>query len=143
MNDQIANLFDDYNDIPSPTMGHDVLRTKVLPDLLGKEADSVLYFMGRNLAKAYPCANMEEIGTFFGAMGWDQLTITKEKKHEFEFSLKGELTSKRITYKSPYLYKMEAGFLAEQITLIKGQHAECAYTTNTRKKIITFQVVVQ
>lgn len=143
MNDQIANLFDDYNDIPSTSMGHDLLRTIVIPDLLGKETDTVLYFMGRNLARAYPCSTLEEIGTFFGAMGWDQLTLTKEKKHEYEFVLTGDLTSKRLTYKTPYSYKLEAGFLAEQISQLIDNHAECAYTSNNKKKNITFKVVKQ
>ncbi len=143
MNDQIAQMFDDFRDIPSSTIGHEILRTKVLPDLLGKEADSILYFLGRNLAKSYPCTSIDEIGTFFGAMGWDHLSLDKEKKNEYQFTLSGELIAKRLTYKTNYSFRLEAGFLAEQISLLTNEHAECAYTCQIRKKNVTFQVVKQ
>ncbi|QHE53184.1 YslB family protein [Pontibacillus sp. HMF3514] len=143
MNDQISKLFDDFRDIPSSTIGHEILRTKVLPDLLGKEADSILYFIGRNLAKSYPCSSLDEIGIFFGAMGWDHLSLDKEKKNEYQFTLSGDLTAKRLTYDTDYCFRLEAGFLAEQISLITNEFAECAYTCQPRKKKIEFQVVKQ
>lgn len=143
MNDQIAKLFDDFKDIPSSTIGHEVLRTKVLPDLLGKEEDSILYFLGRNLAKSYPCSSLDEIGTFFGAMGWDHLALSKEKKNEYEFTLTGDLTTRRLTYQTEYSYKLEAGFLAEQIALLTNELAECAYTPQSKKKRVHFHVVKQ
>ena len=143
MNDQIAKVFDEFKDIPSSTIGHEILRTKVLPDLLVKEADSILYFLGRNLAKTYPCSSLDEIGTFFGAMGWDRLSLEKEKKNEYEFTLSGDLTAKRLTYESDYCFKLESGFLAEQISLLSGEFAECAYTCQNRKKTVHFQVVKQ
>ncbi|WP_052111165.1 YslB family protein [Pontibacillus yanchengensis] len=141
MNDQIANLFDQYQDIPSSLIGHEVLRTQLLPDLLGKESDTILYIMGKNLARYYPCASLDEIETFFTTMGWDHITLEKEKKNEYHFSLKGELTTKRLTYNPPYSYKLEAGFLAEQITLLKEKQAECAYETDQRNQTVSFEVV--
>ncbi|KGX93438.1 hypothetical protein N781_10320 [Pontibacillus halophilus JSM 076056 = DSM 19796] len=142
MNEQIANLFDEFKDIPSTQMGHEVLRTKVLPDLLGKESDTVLYYIGRNLSRMYPCESIDEIGTFFAAMAWGNLQLLKEKKNEYYFELTGEFIEKRLSYKSPYSFRMEAGFLAQQIELIMGQEAECIFETEKKKSKVILHVVL-
>ncbi|KGP90889.1 hypothetical protein N780_02590 [Pontibacillus chungwhensis BH030062] len=141
MNEQIANLFDEYSDVPSSLIGHEVLRNQLLPDLLGKEKDTILYFMGKSLARKYPCESIDEIGTFFGAMSWGELYLDKEKKKEYQFTLSGELTQKRLKYKTPYNFRLEAGFLAEQITLLIGTTAESAYECNSKKQTISFTVM--
>ncbi|WP_160848071.1 DUF2507 domain-containing protein [Pontibacillus yanchengensis] len=141
MNDQIANLFHQYKDIPSSLIGHEVLRTQLLPDLLGKETDTILYIMGKNLARYYPCHTIDEIETFFTTMGWGHITLEKEKKNEYHFSLKGEWTSKRLSYDPPYSYKLEAGFLAEQLSLLKDKQAECAYEADKQNQSVNFEVV--
>ncbi|MFC0522405.1 DUF2507 domain-containing protein [Pontibacillus salicampi] len=141
MNDQIANLFDQYKDIPSTLIGHEVLRTQLLPELLGKDQDTILYIMGKNLARHYPCDSLDELQTFFAAMNWDQLMIEKEKKKEYFFTLTGELTEKRLSYDTPYSFKLEAGFLAEQVTLLTEKQAECAYEILKKKKGVSFHVL--
>ncbi|MCD5323775.1 MULTISPECIES: DUF2507 domain-containing protein [Pontibacillus] len=141
MNEQIANLFDEYSDVPSSLIGHEVLRNQLLPDLLGKEKDTILYFMGKSLARKYPCHTIDEVGTFFGAMSWGVLSLEKEKKKEYKFTLSGDLTQKRLKYKTPYNFRLEAGFIAEQVTLLQGVSAECAYECLHKKKSVTFTVM--
>ena len=40
-----------FEQLPESTVGHDVLRYVSMPSFLGEEKDSILYFIGRKLAR--------------------------------------------------------------------------------------------
>ncbi len=99
-----------------PLFGYELLRDDVLPDLLGKEHNIILYWSGKSLARKYPVNSIEEIINFFQRAGWGELSLVKEKKAELIF----ELTSLTIQQKKNVQRPLEAGFLAEQIQNIVG-----------------------
>lgn len=45
--------------------GYDVLRYIGLPDLLGREKDTILYFMGRKLARNFAINTLGDVIYFF------------------------------------------------------------------------------
>ncbi|RXI98474.1 DUF2507 domain-containing protein [Anaerobacillus alkaliphilus] len=117
----------DETELQIPLFGYDLLREDVLPDLLGKEHNIILYWSGKSLARKYPVNSIEEIIGFFQRAGWGELTLLKEKKSELTF----ELTSSLFGQKKQIHRPLEAGFLAEQIQRIVGYMTE---TNEVQKK---------
>ncbi|MCT8137453.1 YslB family protein [Anaerobacillus sp. CMMVII] len=99
-----------------PLFGYNLIREDVLPELLGKEHNIILYWAGKSLARKYPLNDITEIIAFFHRAGWGELTLTKEKKSELLF----ELTSNFFENKKNIVRPLEAGFLAAQIENITG-----------------------
>lgn len=48
-------------DVSLHAFAYELLREEVLPDLIGKELDDILYWAGRNLARKYPLETIEEV----------------------------------------------------------------------------------
>jgi predicted hydrocarbon binding protein len=124
----------DETELQIPLFGYDLLRKDVLPDLLGKEHNIILYWAGKSLARKYPVSSIDEIISFFRKAGWGDLGLVKEKKSELIF----ELTSHLFIDKKTTICPLEAGFLAEQIQIIKGFIAETneELKSGTPKKVI-------
>ncbi|RBW71638.1 DUF2507 domain-containing protein [Bacillus taeanensis] len=89
------------------SFAYKILRNELIPELLGKEQEAILYWAGKALARKFPLQTIEDITHFFEKAAWGELHLTKDKKQEkhFEFIPKFENSS----------FKLEAGFLAEQI----------------------------
>ncbi len=117
----------DETELNVPLFGYEILRENVIPELLGKEHNIILYWAGKSLARKYPVHSFDEIIDFFQKAGWGTLTLLKEKKYELIF----ELTSSLFEHKKQIVCPLEAGFLAEQIQSIKGYMTE---TNETFKK---------
>lgn len=137
MEKQLKGLGEAVN-LKTPALAHEILRTKLLDDLLGKESEMIQYYMGKNLARMYPCKSMEEMFEFVSGIGWGNLIMTKEKKKSRIFELKSPLVQARFSYETPYLYKLEAGYIAEQLKQMTGDDWECTYKENKRKGLIVF-----
>ncbi|MBM7555030.1 YslB family protein [Thalassobacillus pellis] len=122
--------------------GYDLLRYYTLPDLLGKEAPFILYCMGKNLARKTEISSQEDILEFFQHFGWGKLSIIQEKKHETIFELSGHVIEKRL--QNPLFevdYRMEAGFLAESMKIVKDVECECMEELHKKKYTVTFSVI--
>ncbi|GAE34891.1 YslB family protein [Halalkalibacter akibai] len=91
--------------------GYDLIRNDVLKDVLGKEHDSILYWIGKSLARKYPTSTIEELISFFEEANWGLLSRTKEKKNMQMF----ELTGPWMVKGDERCYQLEAGFLAQQL----------------------------
>src|SRR5699024_2662950 len=61
----------------TPGAGYDILRYISLPDLLGKESSTILYFMGKNLARKFEFETLEDIYYFFQQIGWEILSSSR------------------------------------------------------------------
>lgn len=121
-----------------PLFGYELLREDVLPDLLGKEHSTILYWAGKSLARKYPLASIEEMIDFFQYAGWGELKLIKEKKSEAVFELTATLFENKKQFSAP----LEAGFIAEQIQKIKGFMTEANETAKSGKlNKISFQVI--
>ncbi|WNF35976.1 YslB family protein [Bacillaceae bacterium IKA-2] len=120
-----------------PLFGYELLRDDVLPELLGKEYQSILYWAGKTLARKYPLSSIEEIIAFFTKAGWGELLLIKEKNDEALFELTSPLFEQKKILSTP----LEAGFLAQQIQYIKEFITETNETVkNGRATKIVYRV---
>lgn len=129
------------NDLNISGAGHDVLRYVGLHDLLGDEALSLLYFMGKNLARKFEINSIDDIYYFFDKMGWGKLELIKEKKKRLTFTLLADSVVHRLKSPIETEFRLEAGFLSESIQLVNGQECECIEEINYKIHQIEFTVV--
>ncbi|SDQ45277.1 Protein of unknown function [Virgibacillus subterraneus] len=121
--------------------GYDVLRYIGLPELLGTESGTLLYFMGKNIARKLEIQSITDIIFAFDKLGWGKLELVKEKKKELIFHLMSDSVVYRLNAPFETDFRLEAGFLAEAIQIIKQVPCEC--TEEVHKKIhqVEFSVV--
>ncbi len=121
--------------------GYDILRYVSLPDLLGEEAPSLLYFMGKNLARKMDIETMSDVAYIFEQLGWGRLEMIKEKRKELVFTLLSDAVVQRLKAPIETEFRLEAGFLAESIQLIKEVECECTEDINHKIHQIEFRVI--
>ena len=121
--------------------GFDILRYVALPEFLGGEAPTLLYFMGKNLARKFEINTIEDIYYIFEKLGIGKLELVKEKKREKIFHLLSDSVVLRL--KSPLKadFRLEAGFLAEAVQAVEGLECECIEEINQRIHQIQFSVI--
>ncbi|CAM5421366.1 hypothetical protein LSPH24S_04025 [Lysinibacillus sphaericus] len=83
---------------------------------------TLLYWAGKELARKFPCKSQDELIAFFADACWGTLVLTKESKDGRIFHLMNEPTLLQIQNRS---FRLEAGFIAEQIQQVKGYLTEC------------------
>ncbi|QDP40804.1 DUF2507 domain-containing protein [Radiobacillus deserti] len=128
--------------LTSTGSGFDFLRFDALPDLLGRDANTILYVMGKNMARKLTFTTVEDIILSFEQLGWGQLVLVKEKRRELLFEIEGQEIVKRKD--SPYKnadYRLEAGFLAASIEQIKQIPCECTDENRIQKGSIQLNVI--
>ncbi|WP_241156884.1 YslB family protein [Bacillus sp. FJAT-42376] len=123
---------DALEELHVPAFGHELLREVLLPEILGQEYPSMLYWAGRKLARHYPLETAEELPQFFALAGWGTLSLIHRKQGEMEFELSSDLIDARFKSQKEPSFQLEAGFLAEQVQTI-GKHAAEAYEQVKRR----------
>jgi predicted hydrocarbon binding protein len=113
--------------------GYELIRSILIPELLGEESDRILYWAGKSLARRFPLTSVQETIDFFKKAAWGDLSISEENKREITFELTSKLISSRFQNKSGHSYQLEAGFLAEQIQHLKERISE-TYDTKKHEK---------
>lgn len=133
-------VVDEKQFLSVPAFGYELLREVLIPELLGKEAPDILYWAGKILARKYPLMDINELVEFFDQAGWGHLSILKESKHELEIELSSDLILERLELHQDCHFKLEAGFLAQQIELQKKIMTEAFEHPNKRNGKIRFTV---
>lgn len=121
--------------------GYDVLRYVSLPDLLGSESDTLLYFMGRNLARQMNMGTLEDVIDIYHKLGWGRLELVKEKKKYLMFQLMSDAIVQRIKAPIDTDFRLEAGFLAEALEIISERHCECQEEINQNLHLVQLQII--
>lgn len=129
------------DDFLHTTTGHDILRYISLPDIFGAEADSLLYFTGRKLARKLDIKKTDDIFYMFKKLGWGNLELIKEKKNSMRFFLMSDEIIKRIQAPIPVDFQLECGFLAEAIEKAINRPCECTNDVNERLYRVQFNVM--
>ncbi|WP_200411404.1 YslB family protein [Virgibacillus salexigens] len=112
--------------------GYDILRYIGLPELLGKESPTLLYFMGRMLARKFELQTIEDIVFIFDNLGWGKLELVKDKRKEMTFQLMSDSIAKRLNASFEAEFRLECGFLAEALQIIQQYDCECVETIHSR-----------
>jgi hypothetical protein len=98
-----------------PTFAYELLRDHLIPDLLGKNTNDILYWAGKHIARKFPLTGHEEIVSFFQEAGWGTLYLKQTGKTENTYLLSGKMVEKRMAIRSDANFKLETGFLSQQI----------------------------
>lgn len=121
--------------------GFDILRYVALPEFLGDEAPTLLYYMGKNLARKFEMTSIDEVCYVFEKLGIGKLELVKEKKHERTFHLLADSIVLRLKSTIEADFRLEAGFLAQGIQMIDGIECECVEEINKRIHQVEFKVI--
>ncbi|MDD9147873.1 MULTISPECIES: YslB family protein [unclassified Sporolactobacillus] len=117
-----------FGDASVPAFGYELIRNELIPELLGEETASILYWSGRKIARHYPLDNEEQLADFFTQAGWGTLTMLEKGKSKITFDCRSALIESRIKdHPESVSFALEAGFIAEQMQRILGFMAE-SYT---------------
>ncbi|QPC47159.1 YslB family protein [Mangrovibacillus cuniculi] len=120
------------------TFGVELLRDVLLPEILGKHSEEVMYWSGKHLARKFPVADEAELVSFFHEATWGYLTKQSESRTGVVFECSGEYIEKRLSLKETPSFSLEAGFLALQVEQQVKRRTESTYTIEKRKKKVTF-----
>lgn len=128
------------DDLYTSGAGYDVLRYLTLPELLGPESHTLLYFMGRNLARKLDLKAIEDIYYTFEKLGWGKLELIREKKKELVFHLMSDSVVQRLQAPFDTEFRLESGFLAEAIQLLEDIECECTEDINRKIHQVEFTI---
>lgn len=123
----------------SPTrLGYEIIRDHVLPNILGKHEDEILYWSGKEVARKFPIFSTDELPDFFQEAGWGRLFLHEGKtaKDEALFILE----QNDATLLETRSYQLEAGFIAEQFQKLNGFLTECYGEKQPKEKQVRFLV---
>ena len=127
-----------YNDMKTiPTFGYELIRDNILRSILGKHEEEVLCWAGKELARKFRLFSLEEATSFFEQAGWGALSIEKEGKDSAIFVLTGDTDLLKFEERC---FRIEAGFLAEQIQKLNGYLTECYEQKNIKQSNVKFTV---
>ncbi|WP_242362984.1 DUF2507 domain-containing protein [Limosilactobacillus antri] len=101
------------------------LRDVILPAILGKETDELLYWIGKDLARQYPVASRGELVTLTHQLGLGDLTLEKHSSTSQLWRLGGPIVAGRIKKDDEETtFGLECGFLAQEIEFQLGTVVE-------------------
>ncbi|WP_430536142.1 YslB family protein [Listeria rocourtiae] len=124
-----------------PVFGYELIRDTLLPNVLGEETPHILYWAGKELARKYPLETLDELTDFFQQASFGDLEVISEKKDEMHLLLSGEMTALRLNNDGNVTFKLEAGFIAEQVQHQKQLYSESYEEVDKRKK--TVKIIVK
>lgn len=120
-----------------PIFGYELIRDYLLPTILGKHEKDILYWAGKDIARKFPCTDIPLIISFFEDAGWGELSLVKETKDGYIFHLTNEPELLKIHDRT---FRLEAGFIAEQIQNFKGVLTECFDEKKEKQQQVIFTV---
>lgn len=130
--DQKKITISDIQELPTDTIGHDILRYIGLKELFIDDSDPLTYYLGKRLARRFKFESIEDIALLFHMMNWGHLNLIKEKKNELHFHLMSDHLAQKLESKFPIDFRLESGFLSEAISLLTGRVTECTEEINQR-----------
>ncbi|WP_077327296.1 DUF2507 domain-containing protein [Virgibacillus siamensis] len=128
-------------DLHTSGAGYDIIRYLGLPELLGPESSTLLYFMGKNIARKMDIESISDINYAFEKLGWGKLELVKEKKKELTFQLMSDAVVYRMNAPFETDFRLESGFLAESVQLIYDRTCECNEQINKKIHLVEFTVI--
>ena len=129
-----------FDQLPKDTVGHDVLRYISMPHLLGTEKNTILYFIGRNLARQIDIQTLDDLYYLFNKFRWGSLELIKDRRKSITFHLMSDDVAERIISPFPIDFRLESGFIAEAIEKITKRSCETFESVNERLYRVEFKV---
>lgn len=115
-----------------------LLRDALLPNLLKEDEEDILYWAGKELARSYRFASLEDLSQKISAVFAGDLIQTKSTRKTLHFDWTGPLVTHRLSEQSNPTFSLEAGFLAEGFQQLSGEYTEATYAVYPKKSLVTF-----
>ena len=115
-----------------------VLRDVLIPAILDKQTDGILYWAGKDLARQFPVQTTDDVTLIFAQLGFGDLRLKKQNSRQQLWQLSGDTVTQRLTTAHPN-FTLEAGFLAQQVEFQTNATTE-AQLTEKKKNLIEITV---
>lgn len=128
-------LYDELLNSPQGLI-NGTLRDVIIPSILGKETDEMLYWIGKDLARQYPVASPNELVTLTHQLGLGDLSLQKKTNTSQVWRLGGPIVGGRIKKDDEETsFGLECGFLAEEIEFQLGTVVEAKISDRRREYV--------
>lgn len=126
-----------YDELMSSQQGlaNGTLRDVILPAILGDETDGILYWIGKDLAREYPVASVDELVLLTQQLGFGELKLIRKNNTQHIFQLSGPVVEQRLSSHNEYpaSFNLEAGFIAQELEFQMGKITEAEITERHKK----------
>lgn len=123
-----------------PLFAYELLRDILIPEMLGNDTDEISYWVGKHIARTFPLLSNEEISSFFKEAAWGDLELVEQNKKEMKLELTGDIVERRLLMHNEPSFRLEAGFIAEQVQSQKNLVTEAHEEIAKKKKKVFFIV---
>ncbi len=113
-----------------------LIRDGVLNNILGNDAEDILYYAGKEIAREFFARTLNQIQEFFNMAGWGDIKISSQKTNKELWILSGQAIKIRNLSVNNPSYSLEAGFLSQEIQQQTHHSTECIYQNRDKNKII-------
>ncbi|MDN6899418.1 YslB family protein [Oenococcus sicerae] len=113
-----------------------LLRDGILNDILKDDADDILYYAGKEVARQFYTKTLNGIQEFFSAAGWGDIEISSQKAGKETWLLLGDAIKLRNAATDKPSFFLEAGFLAQEIQQQTHRSTECSYQSDDKSRVI-------
>lgn len=117
-----------------------LLREFAMSELAGKGSDDVSYWLGKEMARQIPLSSVEDVTAFFKDAGFGDLQVVSEKRETYSFQLSGPTVAARLSINPKASFLLEAGFISQEIELIRQRITESTIDINTGKNVVVISV---
>ena len=99
-------------------------RDFLLPEILGEDNATILYWAGKRIARHYNLVAFEDLKEFFQIAEFGKIVKVKEKRVSISFELSGQIVVDRLNSDSRE-FSLESGMIAEVVQKETGRTTEC------------------
>lgn len=115
------------------------MRDVILPTILGKETEGILYWIGKDLAREYPVQTTDELILLFKQLGFGNLELVKDSDLQHSFKITGPIIKERLALDNPSAsFTLEAGFIAKELEFQLGTVTEAEVDSIKHKEVRIF-----
>ncbi|WP_461240326.1 YslB family protein [Paucilactobacillus sp. N302-9] len=127
------SIYQQVSDNPAG-MGQATLRDVLIPSILGKQTSGILYWAGKDLARQFPVAQLDEIPVIFKQLGFGELTLVKKNPKQQYWQLSGAIVNSRLSLKDAD-FNLECGFLAQELEIQTNATTEAKIDDKKRSSL--------
>lgn len=115
------------------------MRDIILPAILGKETDGILYWIGKDLAREYPVQSIDDLLVLTQQLGFGELELVKNTQLQHTFKLSGPAVEERLSIgQENTSFTLEAGFIAQELEFQLGTVTEAEVDSIRHKSVKIF-----
>lgn len=123
-----------------PLTSISLLRDNLLPNLLKEDEKDILYWAGKELARAIHFDTLDDLSEKMATLFSGHLDQKKITKHTVRYHFSGPLVQHRLSSQKDPNFSLEAGFLAESYQQLTGTYTESTYDIDVKHSVVLFNL---